>query len=165
MIVIHLCQLWKVHFGQAGARCSSHSDYLLGFDNNDDDDDDNDDDDDDDDDDNDDDDDDDDDDDRIERRNTRFPTSCSLRHELTPTRTLKWPGRCRVQITCNTQSAHRVQHVVCHFLRRDGSAIKVGGAKIAFILAVFYWLKRLIDEGGEELKQKKQTSRAWEHLE
>ena len=38
------------------------------------------------------------------------------------TRSLKWPGRKYVQITCNTQSAHHVQHVVCHLVRRDSSA-------------------------------------------
>ena len=30
------------------------------------------------------------------------------------TRTLKWPGRSSVQITCNTSSVFHVQHVVCH---------------------------------------------------
>ena len=33
--------------------------------------------------------------------------------ELSPTRTLKWPGRNRVQITCNTSSAYHVQ-VSCY---------------------------------------------------
>ena len=36
----------------------------------------------------------------------------SLRHELSPTRSLKWPGRNRGQITCDTSSAYHVQHVV-----------------------------------------------------
>ena len=49
---------------------------------------------------------------RIHRRNSRFFTLSSLRHEPSPTRTLKWPGRNRVQISCNTSSAHHVQHVV-----------------------------------------------------
>ena len=44
----------------------------------------------------------------------RFFTISSLRHELSSTRTLKWPWRNRVQITCNTSGAHRVQHVVLH---------------------------------------------------
>ena len=38
---------------------------------------------------------------RIQRRNSRFLTISSLRREPSPTRTLKWPGRNRVQITCN----------------------------------------------------------------
>ena len=46
---------------------------------------------------------------RNQRRNSRFLTISSLRRELSPTRTLKWPGRNRVQnhvrrralITCN----------------------------------------------------------------
>ena len=36
----------------------------------------------------------------------------SLRSEPSPTRTLKWYGRSRVQITCSTSSTYRVQHVV-----------------------------------------------------
>ena len=46
---------------------------------------------------------------RILRRFSRFFTISSQRRELSPTRTLKWPGRNRVQITCNTSSAYRVQ--------------------------------------------------------
>ena len=49
---------------------------------------------------------------RIPRRNSRFCTISSLNRELSPIRTLKWPGRDRVQITCNTSSAYHVQHVV-----------------------------------------------------
>ena len=41
-----------------------------------------------------------------------FFTISSLRRELSPARTLKWPGRNRVQITCNTLGAHHAQHVV-----------------------------------------------------
>ena len=37
----------------------------------------------------------------------------SLRREPSPTRTLKWPVRNRVQITCNTSSAYHVQ-VSCY---------------------------------------------------
>ena len=48
----------------------------------------------------------------IPRRYSRFFTISSQRHELSPTRTLKWPRRSRVLITCNTSSAYHVQHVV-----------------------------------------------------
>ena len=48
----------------------------------------------------------------IQRRNSRFLTISSLRRELSPTRTLKWRGRNRVQITCNTSSTYHVQHVL-----------------------------------------------------
>ena len=48
----------------------------------------------------------------IQRRNSRFFTISSLRREPSPTRTLKWPGRNRVQIACNTSSGYHVQHVV-----------------------------------------------------
>ena len=43
---------------------------------------------------------------KIERRKSRFLTISSLRRELS-TRTLKWSGRNRVEITCNIQSAHQ----------------------------------------------------------
>ena len=48
---------------------------------------------------------------RIERRKSRFFTIFSLRRELSPTRTPKWPRRNRMQIMCNTSSAYHVQGV------------------------------------------------------
>ena len=50
---------------------------------------------------------------RIQRRCSRFFTISSQRRELSPTRTLEWPGRNRVQITCNASSACQVQ-VSCY---------------------------------------------------
>ena len=47
---------------------------------------------------------------RTKRRN------CSLYRELSPTCTLKWPGRNRVQTSCNTSGAHHVQHIVYHVI-------------------------------------------------
>ena len=52
------------------------------------------------------------------------------------TRTFKWPVCDRAQITCNTSSAYRVQHAVCHLVRRDSSAVKFDRVEIAFILAL-----------------------------
>ena len=49
---------------------------------------------------------------RIQRRYSRFFTISSQRRELSPTRTLKWPRRNRVQITRNTSSAYHVQYVM-----------------------------------------------------
>ena len=45
-----------------------------------------------------------------------------LRRELSPTRTLKRPGRNRVQITCNSSSAYHVQHVVLRATWYEGTA-------------------------------------------
>ena len=45
----------------------------------------------------------------IQRRHSRFFTISSQRRELSPTCTLKWPGRNSVQITCNTSSTYHVQ--------------------------------------------------------
>ena len=67
----------------------------------------------------------DDDDDRIDRQNSRFFfLVSSLCRELSPTRTLKWPRRNRVQITSSTSGGHHVEHVACHVVRRDSSAIR-----------------------------------------
>ena len=55
---------------------------------------------------------------RIQRRYSRFFTISSQRREPSSTRTLKWPGRNRVQITCNTSSAYHVQ-VSCQAIRFD----------------------------------------------
>ena len=49
---------------------------------------------------------------RFQRHSSTLFTISSLRRELSPTRTLKWPGRNRVQISCNTSSAYHVQVVV-----------------------------------------------------
>ena len=46
---------------------------------------------------------------RIQRRYSKFFIISSQCRELSPTRTLKWPGRNSVQITCNTSSAYHVQ--------------------------------------------------------
>ena len=59
---------------------------------------------------------------RIQRRYSRLFTISSQRRELSPTLTLKWPGRNRVQITCNTSSAYHVQHVVLRATRNEGTA-------------------------------------------
>ena len=54
-----------------------------------------------------------------------------------------------VQITCNTSSVYHVQHVVCHVVQRNNSAIKFDRVEIAFTFAIFSWLKQLTDERGE----------------
>ena len=86
----------------------------------------------------------------IQRRSSRFFTISSLRRELPPTRTLKWPRHNQVKITCNTSNVYHMQHV-CHLVQRDSSA-KFDRVEIAFILAWLYWLKPLTDEGGEETR-------------
>ena len=44
---------------------------------------------------------------------------------------------------CSTLRAYHVQHVVCHAVRRDSSAIKFDRVEIAFVLTLSYWLKLL----------------------
>ena len=70
----------------------------------------------------------------IQRRSLRLFTISSLCSELSPTRTLKWPRHNHVKIMCNTSSAYHVQHVVCHLVWRDSSAIKLDRVRRAFIL-------------------------------
>ena len=87
----------------------------------------------------------------IERCNLKFTIS-SLRLELSPTLMLKWLGCSCVQVTCNTSSTYHVQHVVCRVVQRDNSAIKFDRVEIAFVFTLFYWLKPLTDEGGDETR-------------
>ena len=47
-----------------------------------------------------------------------------LRRELFQTRTFKWSGRSRVQITWYTSGVYHLQHVVYHVVRMDSSAVK-----------------------------------------
>ena len=88
----------------------------------------------------------------IERCNSCFITISSLCHKLSPTRTLKWLGRNHVQITWNAWGTHHMQHAKRHGVRRDSSDIKFDRDEIAFILALFYCLKPITDEGGEETR-------------
>ena len=61
----------------------------------------------------------------IERRNSRFFYNLLTVPWTVPTRMLKWPGLNRVQIMCNTSGACHVQHVLCHVIQRDSSAIRL----------------------------------------
>ena len=70
-----------------------------------------------------------------------FLAVSSLRRELSPTRTLKWTGCNRVQITSNTSGAYDVQHAVCLVVQRDSSAIKFDRDEIVFTLASSHWPK------------------------
>ena len=65
-------------------------------------------------------------------------------------RALEWTLRNRAQNTYNTSGAFHVQLVVCHEIGRDRSAIKSDRAKISFNQALFYCLKPMADEVGEE---------------
>ena len=61
---------------------------------------------------------------------------------------------------CKARATHRTQYAVCLLARRAGSAIKFDRDKIAFILALCYWLKRLAEKGGESNRstQRKPTT-------
>ena len=41
---------------------------------------------------------------------------------------------------CSASGDCHVQHVMCHLVRRDSSAIKFDRVEIAFILPLSYWL-------------------------
>ena len=57
-----------------------------------------------------------------------------------------------MQIMCNASSAYQEQHVMCHMVRKDTSAIKFDRVELIFTLALFYGLKPLTSEGGEETR-------------
>ena len=79
---------------------------------------------------------------RIQRCYSRFFTISSQRREPSPTRTLKWPGRNRVQITCNTQTQKEKE---TEPEKRDGEGrllldcFKVVGGVVPFFLSFFFF--------------------------
>ena len=76
-----------------------------------------------------------------------------MRREPSPTHTLKWPGRTRVQITCNTTSADHVQHVVLHATWYEGTVQLLSLTELKSHLFELYLLAQpLTDEGGEETR-------------
>ena len=67
---------------------------------------------------------------RIQRHCSRFFTISSQCCELSPTRMPKWPGRNRVQITCNTSSASVMLRATWY----EGTAqLLIDRVEIAFI--------------------------------
>ena len=46
-------------------------------------------------------------------------------------------------IVCNTSGTYHVQHVMCHMVWRDNSAIMFDRVSITFLLASFYWLNHV----------------------
>ena len=64
---------------------------------------------------------------------------------LHPTRTLEWPGRNHVQITCNTWGAYYVRHAVVHMVL--GRAVSVIGDAVTAESPVCRWV-RLADTSG-----------------
>ena len=87
-----------------------------------------------------------------ERHDSRFYTISLLCHELSPTCTLKWPGHDIVQITCNTSGAHHMQHVACHMVQKDSSAIKFD-----ILNRIYFSFILLADTGGEETGVSRET--------
>ena len=99
-------------------------------------------------------------DDSIQKRKSRFfLTISSLRLELFPTCTLEWPRSNRARITRNASSSYHVQHVMCHLVRRDSSAVKFDRVEIVFILVLSYWLNhQAMKEGRKPEYPEKTTS-------
>ena len=76
----------------------------------------------------------------IQRHNSRFFTISSLRRELSPTRTLKCPGRNHVQITCSTSSAYHVPHVVLRAMWYEGTAQLLSLTELKLHLFELYFI-------------------------
>ena len=77
-----------------------------------------------------------------------FSTISSLNLELSPTRTLEWPGHNHVKTTCNTSAAYHLQYVMRHVVQRDTSDVRSDRAEIVFVLVLFHWLNPVNDKGG-----------------
>ena len=87
---------------------------------------------------------------RIQRRYSRFFTISSQRRKLSPTRTLKWPRRNRVQITCSTSGAYHVQHVVLRVTWYEGTAQPLSLTELKSHLFELYfvgWIIKPMKEG------------------
>ena len=86
----------------------------------------------------------------IRRRNSISFTTSSLRRKLSPTGMLKWPGHKCAQYYVQTHQASVMRNMP-GATRYKGTlqAIKFDRNEIAFILAVYPWLKPLKDEGWE----------------
>ena len=67
-------------------------------------------------------------------------TISSLRREPSSTCTLKWPGRNRVQITCNTSSAYHMQHVVLRATWYEGTAQLLSLTEYKSLLFQLYFI-------------------------
>ena len=83
----------------------------------------------------------------IQSRNSRFFTISSLRCELSPTCTLKWPGCNCVHMICNASSANHLQHVILLPCGTKG--------QLKLYLFELYLIHKLLaepltNEGGEE---------------
>ena len=95
---------------------------------------------------------------RIHKRNLIFFTNSSLRPEPSPTRTLKWPGRNRLQIMCNTSSACHVQHVVLRATWYEGTAQLLSLRELKSHLFELYSICRTINRlrsGGNRSTRRK----------
>ena len=110
----------------------------------------------------------------IQRRYSRFFTSSSQRHELSPTRMLKWPRRNRMQITCNTSGAYHMQRVVLRATWCEGTAQLLSLTELKSHLFELYfvgWIIKPMKEGrkpeypektpGDELQNPRFESRLW----
>ena len=94
----------------------------------------------------------------IEKRNSRFVTISSLRREPSPTCTLKWPRRNRVQIMCNTESAYHVQYVPLRATWYEGTALLLSFTEFKSHLFELYFVGWTINQwrwGGNWSTRKK----------
>ena len=89
---------------------------------------------------------------RFERCSSRFSIISSLRHELFPTCTLKWPGHNRVQVTCNTSNAYHVPFATWY----EGTALQsLNRIYTSFILLAE--MIKLTNKGGEKTEYPEKT--------
>ena len=71
--------------------------------------------------------------------NREFLQSPHCDTNSSPTHTLKWPGRSHVQITCNTLSAHHVQHLVLRATWYEGTAQLLSLVEMTSLMCNFHF--------------------------
>ena len=85
-----------------------------------------------------------------QRCNSRFFAISTLCREPSPTRTL-WPGHNHVQITCNTLSAHHVQHVMLHAAWYEGTTQLLSLTEFKSHLFELYFIGWTINVGEQSV--------------
>ena len=88
----------------------------------------------------------------IQRHNSRFVPVSLLGHELSLTRTLKWPGYHRREVMSNTSSTYHMQNVVILARWYEGTAQLLGLTEINHIYFSFVFWAELLPDGGEETR-------------
>ena len=87
---------------------------------------------------------------RIDRHNSTFLMSPHCAGNCLQYARSSGQGLIMCKSRATLPSVFYMQFIMCHVAWRDSSATEFDWVKITFIIALFYWLKPLSDEGGDE---------------